>query len=71
MSTDRRPAKFRAPKGETIHNDLNSADEVVGQYFYVEFGTRSALKYYRPTGTRIDGFLAPDPTRFMLVSMAS
>jgi hypothetical protein len=64
-----RPAKFRQPLTETIHADMNSADEVVGHYFHVEAG-RAVLKYYRPTGSRIDGFLAPDPTRYMLVSMA-
>ncbi len=65
--------KFREPKGETIHDDLNSANEVVGRYFFVQrAGERSALKYYKPAPgvTTIDGFTAPDPTRWMLLSMA-
>lgn len=36
--------KFREPKGETIHDDLNSANEVVGRYFFVQrAGERSRV----------------------------
>lgn len=60
---------FREPKTETIHADLNSADETVGHYYFLDLGS-AVVKYYRPVGRFINGFVAPAPERWMRISMA-